>query len=133
MQDGFDEIFDAIRKQWIRLTPEEWVRQNMIAYLVKERLVPAVLISIEKEIRVGDLKRRFDIVVFNTEGLPWLLVECKATTVSLSEKTIGQTLGYLSEINCPYILITNGSYTYGWKVEAGGFHALTQLPLFGEN
>ncbi|MES2646647.1 MAG: type I restriction enzyme HsdR N-terminal domain-containing protein [Bacteroidota bacterium] len=132
MQEGFDEIFDGIRRQWIKLTPEEWVRQNMIAYLVKTIFVPPMLISIEKEIRVGELKRRFDIVVYDKNGSPWLLVECKAITVNLSGKTIGQTLGYLSEMKCPYIVITNGSYTYGWKIAKGGFQALTQLPIYEE-
>ena len=130
LQEGYDEIFDEIRKQWVRLTPEEWVRQNFIAYLVKTIGIPSSLISIEREIRVGELKRRFDVVVYNRESVPWLLVECKAIDVDLSEKTIGQMLGYLSQIACPFVFITNGTYTYGWEICEGGFRSLQSIPKF---
>ena len=130
LEDGFDEIFDEIRKQWVKLTPEEWVRQNFISYLVRSNSVPAALISVEKEIRVGELKRRFDIVVYDKNGAPWLLVECKAIDVSLTEKTISQMLGYLSELTCKYVFITNGSYTWGWEICGNGFKALDHVPTF---
>ncbi|CAN5807268.1 type I restriction enzyme HsdR N-terminal domain-containing protein [soil metagenome] len=130
LQDGYDEIFDIIRKLWVKLTPEEWVRQNFIAYLVKNCYVPSSLISIEKEILVGELKRRFDVVVYDRNGFPWMLVECKAIDVMLTEKTIAQMLGYLSNLSCPFVFITNGTYTYGWEITNRGFLALEAVPDF---
>ena len=130
LEEGYDEIFDNIRKLWVKLTPEEWVRQNFIAYLVKSANIPPSLIGIEKEIWVGELKRRFDIVVYNRRGLPWMLVECKATDVMLTEKTIAQMLGYLSNLRCPFIFITNGTYTYGWEIDNKGFLSLKAVPAF---
>jgi hypothetical protein len=126
-RDGADEIFDNNRKRWLLLTPEEWVRQNFVAYLVKEKKIPASLIGLEKELKVGELRKRFDIVVFKNDGQPWLLVECKAMDVQLSERTITQTLSYLSGMACNYAVITNGQFTYGWNV-TDGFSQLAVFP-----
>ena len=70
-------IFDAFRKRWILLTPEEWVRQNFLQYLVRVKNYPASLIAVEKELRLGEMKKRFDIVVYDAGSRPWMLVECK--------------------------------------------------------
>ena len=86
------------------------------------------MIAIEKEIRLNDLKQRFDILVYDNAHRPWMLVECKAIDVMLTEKTIAQMLGYLSNLGCPFVFITNGSYTYGWKIGNGVFLALDQVP-----
>lgn len=128
-RDGADEIFDSNRKRWLLLTPEEWVRQNFVAYLVKEMNIPASLIGLEKELKVGELKKRFDIVVYKNDGQPWMLVECKAMDVPLSEKTISQALAYLSGLACCFAVITNGSFTYGWEVTKG-FLPLEVFPAY---
>ena len=129
-QDDYDEIFDIVRKRWLMLTPEEWVRQNFIAYLIEAAGVPASLISIEKEIAVGELRKRFDLVVYTRSGLPWMLVECKSMEVNLTEKTINQMLAYFSEMPCQYAIITNGSYTYGWKISGEDCVELNQFPIY---
>ena len=123
-QDVYDEIFDGIRRAWVKLTPEEWVRQNFIAYL-QEQDIPASLIGVEKEIAAGELRKRFDIVVYTRSGKPWMLVECKAMNVPLSERTIQQTLVYRSVVPSSFMLITNGHYSFGWEL-AGGVPVLLE-------
>jgi len=125
-----DEIFDPVRKRWIILTPEEWVRQNFIAYLNEGCSIPLSLLGIEKRIKVGDLNRRFDIIVYSRGGKPWMVVECKALHVPLSHHTISQVLAYVSAINCPYFFITNGKQTFGWQVINGNVSLLESMPLF---
>lgn len=125
--DDANEIFDSNRKRWLLLTPEEWVRQNFVAFLIQNMKIPASLIGLEKQLKVGELKKRFDIVVYKNDGQPWMLVECKAMDVQLSQKTISQTLSYLSGLTCCYAVITNGSFTYGWDV-SNGFSPLEVFP-----
>lgn len=129
-REGSDYIFDKIRKSWIKLTPEEWVRQNVIAYLCADRGVPQSLIAIERKVQVGELARRFDIVVYSREAKPWLLVECKAGTVALGSDTVGQVLSYISKVQSPFFMITNGIQTYGWQKENNAVIPLAELPLF---
>src|SRR4029079_850377 len=78
-------IFDEFRKQWLRLTPEEWVRQNFLQYLLQVKKYPASLTAVEKEIRLGELKKRFDILVYDNQHQPWLMVECKGMDVQLNQ------------------------------------------------
>ena len=129
-QEGFEEIFDETRKLWVKLSPEEWVRQNFIAYLVQKASIPPSLISVEKEINVGELRKRFDLIVYTRNGSPWMLVECKAIDITLTEKTISQMLAYFSTIACPFAFITNGTYTYGWKISNDGFAPLVDFPVY---
>ena len=74
-EDGKEWIFDEFRKQWVRLTPEEWVRQNILQYLVQVKKYPASLIAIEKEITLGELRKRFDILIYR-DAKPWMIIEC---------------------------------------------------------
>ncbi len=80
-QSGSVMIFDIIRKKYVVLTPEEWVRQHVVHYLAEVKKVPVALIAVEREIALYGLRRRFDVVVFSRQGEPWLLVECKAPSV----------------------------------------------------
>src|SRR4030095_3791438 len=84
------EIFDSLRKKFVALTQEEWVRQNFIMYLKEELRYPAGLISIEKGFLLNQRKKRADIVVHDSNGLPWMIVECKAPSITLSEETFYQ-------------------------------------------
>ena len=129
-QDDFDEIFDPVRKRWLVLTPEEWVRQNFIAYLQVHCSIPLSLVGVEKKLKVGELSRRFDIVVFSNNGTPWLLVECKSMNIPLGHKTISQVLSYVSSLNCLYFIITNGSQTFGWQVSGGKVSELEIFPSY---
>ncbi len=129
-QEGEKElIFDECRKQWVVLTPEEWVRQNFLQYLIQEKKYPASLIAVEREIILGDIKRRFDIVVFNN-AKPWMMVECKEMNVPLSEAVIKQVLNYNISLQVQYIVITNGSSTYALRVDGSNHQWIEELPIF---
>ena len=77
-EGGKDQVFDIVRRQWVRLTPEEWVRQHFIHYLIAVKQYPASLMAVEKELRIGELSRRFDLLVYDPGHRPWMLVECKS-------------------------------------------------------
>lgn len=122
-------IFDEFRKQWVRLTPEEWVRQNMLQYLVQTLHYPATLIAVEKEINLGELKKRFDILVYR-ESTPWMIIECKEMGVPLSEAVLKQILNYNISLRASYIIITNGSDTAGFDLRNGTAESITGFPSF---
>lgn len=128
-ENGKEIIFDECRKQWVLLTPEEWVRQNFLQYLIQEKLYPASLIAVEREIVVGDLKKRFDIVVFKN-AKPWMIVECKELHGKLNEAVIKQILNYNITLQAEYLVITNGTSTFALHVQQGKFEWLQKLPDF---
>jgi hypothetical protein len=128
---GIKEIFDSIRKKWLVLTPEEWVRQNIICFLLLQKNVPYSLISIEKEIKLGELRKRYDLVVYDRQTLPWMIIECKEMNVSLSEKTMEQILRYHISIPSKYLIITNGSHCFGFEKTNGQFSEINEFPVFG--
>ena len=115
-EDNKTLIFDEFRKKWIVLTPEENVRQHLCRYLNKELDYPKGLISIEKQITVNSLTKRFDIVVYNNDGKPSLLVECKAPNIKLDTETLNQVLRYNIALKCNIILFTNGIDIHCCKV-----------------
>ncbi|MDX2049547.1 MAG: type I restriction enzyme HsdR N-terminal domain-containing protein [Chitinophagaceae bacterium] len=121
-------IFDEIRKQWVRLSPEEWVRQNFIQYLIRQKSYPAALIAIEKELQLGELKKRFDILVYNSHHQPVMIIECKRMEEALDEKTLDQALRYNMAIPVRYIIITNGSYCFGFERQDKSPLQLTEIP-----
>ncbi|MCW3078543.1 MAG: restriction endonuclease subunit [Bacteroidetes bacterium] len=106
--NGNTLIFDSIRKKWLVLTPEEWVRQHLINYLVHVKNYPASLIAIEKEIALNDIKKRFDVVVYNSSLLPHILIECKAPYIELDLSVIEQALRYNLNLKSEFVMITNG-------------------------
>ena len=121
-------IFDEFRKRWVRLTPEEWVRQNFLQYLVQVKKYPKSLIAVEKEIELGELNKRFDILVYDNNHQPWMMIECKAMEVVLSEDVLQQVLRYSIAVPAPYLVVTNGSFCAGWKRENGQLAEQTELP-----
>jgi hypothetical protein len=127
---GKELIFDANRKQWIVLTPEEWVRQNFLQWMMQEMKYPAALINVEKEILLGDQKKRFDIAVYSSAGTPWMIVECKAMDVPINEKVMHQILNYNQVLQVPYVTITNGSFTRCFQL-LPTYLELSSLPAFG--
>jgi hypothetical protein len=127
--NGKDQIFDPFRKTWVVLTPEEWVRQNLLQYLVQTLHYPSSLIAVEKEIKLGELSKRFDIVVYKNE-LPWMIIECKEAKVSLNEKTMGQILQYQQVLTAQYLFMSNGHETMGAKIESGKLQALQNFPEY---
>ncbi len=124
-----DFIYDNIRNKWIMLTPEEWVRQHIIKYLQTEYLYPSSLFAIEKEIQVGELKKRFDIVIYK-DAMPWMIIECKQTDVVISSSTLQQTLAYNSKIQAPYLCLSNGTNTFLWKFENNTITTLNTFPKY---
>ncbi|MEO8569691.1 MAG: type I restriction enzyme HsdR N-terminal domain-containing protein [Ginsengibacter sp.] len=129
-QGGVNEVFDVVRKKWLLLTPEEWVRQNMMQYLLIQKEYPISLISVEKEIKLGELKKRCDLVVYNRDSLPWMIIECKEMNVSLSQKTIEQVLRYHITLPATYLIVTNGSFTYGFQKKDNQFFEINEFPDF---
>lgn len=125
---GKELIFDAARKRWVVLTPEEWVRQNFLQYLLQVKKYPASLIAVEKEIRLGELKKRFDIVVYDKHSKPWMIIECKEMDVPLDKKVLDQVLRYNITLNVPYLVITNGSFCMALAVANGEVSEMTGLP-----
>lgn len=121
-------IFDAIRKTWVILTEEEWVRQNFINYLITQLNYPATVIALEKEIKLNGLKKRFDILIYNQQHSPWMLIECKAPHINLTEDTLQQVLRYNISVPVKFIITTNGKATIGWKKQGNELKLITQLP-----
>lgn len=101
-------IFDVVRKKYVVLTPEEWVRQHVIHFLLTKINVPIGLIGVEKGLKILDRKRRVDIVVFGSDGLPVLLVECKAPTVPVNHSVFFQAAVYTYGFGSRYIMVSNG-------------------------
>jgi predicted type IV restriction endonuclease len=128
--DGKECIFDEFRKQWVRLTPEEWVRQNLLQYFIQELAIPASLIAVEKEIRLGELKKRFDILVYK-DAKPWMMVECKEMDTPINESVLKQALNYNIKLAVQYIVVSNGKSTYAFELKDNGISKLNALPIFG--
>jgi hypothetical protein len=121
-------IFDELRKSWLKLTPEEWVRQNFVQYLLKGMLYPSSLIALEKKLQLGELTKRFDILVYDRNYDPWMMVECKSMNVKLDGKVLDQVLRYNISIPVPYLIITNGRACYGFDRSSGSLEELKELP-----
>ncbi|MBB1284649.1 type I restriction enzyme HsdR N-terminal domain-containing protein [Flavisolibacter sp. BT320] len=130
---GRNFVYDGIRRQWILLTEEEWVRQNFVAYLLQVLKYPKEAVVLEKAILVNGLKKRFDILVFDHEQKPWMLIECKAPLVGLSEAVLQQVLRYHLAVPVPWLLITNGVVTTGWRKEGSELVMVAELPKWESN
>ena len=100
-------IFDVIRKRFVILQPEEWVRQHCVHYLIENKGYPKSLINIEKELIVNTLRKRYDIVVFNPDGSIHLIVECKSPSITINQNTFDQIAQYNLVLNASYLMITN--------------------------
>ena len=105
-------IFDVVRKKYLLLTPEEWVRQNFIQYLNKVKKYPLGLMGVEQMVKYNSLKTRADIVMYNTEGKANIIVECKAPDVKITQDTFNQIAKYNSQLKVKYLLVTNGMNHY---------------------
>ena len=112
------------------LTPEEWVRQNILLFLLIKKKFPASLMAIEKEVRLGELKKRCDIVIYNRNSEPWMIIECKEMNVSLSDKTVDQILRYHIALPAKYLIISNGNYCFGFQKTGEHFVEINDFPDF---
>lgn len=111
-ENGKIFIFDCIRKKYLKLTPEEWVRQNFVMYLIKEKGYPPSLIAIEIGIDLLNKKKRCDIVLFNKNGEPNIIVECKSPKVKISQSTFDQIARYNMSLKTDILIVTNGLEHY---------------------
>ena len=125
-------IFDPFRKKEFLLTPEEWVRQNFLQYMVHEKDFPASLISVEMGFRLNKLIKRGDIVAFGRDGNPVLLVECKASSVNISQSTFDQIARYNMSLKVDYLIVTNGLQHFCCKMdfENKTYDFLESIPFF---
>ena len=128
-------IFDPIRKKFVILTPEEWVRQHYLAYLIESKNYPTTLINVEKKIEVHGRPKRYDIVVFYPDGRVRILIECKAPHISIDQETFDQIARYHLSLSADYLLIGNGLQHYCCKVnqEAGQYEFLPEIPAYSRS
>jgi hypothetical protein len=124
------EIFDSLRKKFVLLTPEEWVRQHFIKYLQDELHYPAGLISIERGLIVNQRAKRSDIVIYDQMGKPWMIVECKAPHITLNEAAFYQAANYHLKLNVQFLVVTNGIQHYCCKFVDGTFNFVKGFPAY---
>lgn len=113
-------IWDGLRRKWLVCTPEEIVRQHLLQYLVLEKKIAPNMIAVEKEIKVYQRKKRFDVVVFDKNGNPLILCECKAPNIPISQETAYQIGNYNTVLQAPYLLLTNGIDLFFYLIDADG-------------
>jgi hypothetical protein len=128
------EIFDVIRKKYVALTPEEWVRQHFINYLVTYKGFPMGLVAVEHPILINRMQQRVDIVAFNRSGEPILVVECKAPQVKLTSDTYAQAARYNLILRTTILVVTNGLSIFCSKIdlENGKYYSLQEIPSYNE-
>ena len=117
-------IFDEIRKKFVILTPEEWVRQHVVQYLLLDKKYPKSLVNVEKVLKINGLTKRYDVVVFNSDGSIFLLVECKAPEVKISQNTFDQIARYNLTMKAQYLMVTNGQNHYFCQMDFEKEHYL---------
>ena len=130
--EGQRVILDTIRKRFVPLTPEEWVRQHFVQFLINDRGTPSPLISIEVSIPIRDRYCRADIVVYNRQIQPVLVVECKRSSVKLGQEVFNQIGQYNVELKVPYLIVTNGMQHYCCTVDSSnqGYRFLDEIPSY---
>ncbi len=133
-RDGKRMILDTLRRKYVRLTPEEWVRQNFVQYLIQEGLYPPGLIGIEVPASFNRLKKRVDVLVHDRMGKPVMIVECKSYNLPLDESVFEQIATYNMKYNVPFLVVTNGMHHYACRLEAGSGRPgyLNVIPLYKE-
>ena len=127
-------IFDNIRKKFVILQPEEWVRQHCVQYLIINKGYPQSLINVEKELIVNSLRKRYDIVVYNSNGSIHLIVECKAPKIVINQDAFDQIARYNLELNATYLMVTNGLNHYYCQMdfENERYNFLKEIPEFSK-
>jgi len=131
-EDGKVFIFDGIRKKFVVRTPEEWVRQHFIQYLIKEKNYSPTLMVVEKKVMVNGQPQRFDLLIYNRKGAPHVVAEFKAPNVRISQQTFDQAVRYNMKLRVKYIIISNGMEHFICKVdyEKNTYAFLKEIPVF---
>lgn len=130
--DNKISVYDEIRRKFIQMTPEEWVRQHVVKYLITQKKYPLLHINVEKIIKINGLTRRYDVVVFQPDGKILLLVECKAPEVVISQNTFDQIARYNMSLNAKFMMVTNGLNHYFCQMdyEQEKYNFLQDLPEY---
>jgi hypothetical protein len=123
-------IFDPVRKKFVALTPEEWVRQHVIRFLVEQKMVPLRLIRAETWINLFKTRKRIDILVSDRNGNPLIIVECKAPSVVLGPDVLDQAVRYHMAMKAGYLMLTNGLQHVYCRIYSGGLSLIEELPEF---
>lgn len=125
-------ILDTLRKRWVALTPEEWVRQNFVRYLIEDREFPAALMNNEISLTQNGIKRRCDTLVADRQGLPLVIVEYKAPTIEISQKAFDQIVRYNMVLKAQYLIVTNGMSHYCCKIdyENNSYAFMQEIPPY---
>lgn len=128
--DGIMQIFDSVRNKFVVNTPEEWVRQNTLKYFMEELNFPKSLMAVEKQFQLHRRKKRTDIVVYNNNGEPIILVECKRPSVKITQAAFDQAFRYNIILKVPYLVITNGEELYCCLVKGEKIEFLEDIPSY---
>ena len=132
-QNGVFYVFDPVRRKYIQLSPEEWVRQHLINYLAQHLGYPIGLMQVEKGLKYNNLIRRSDLLIYNASNQsPLLLAECKAPEVALTEAVVQQIASYNYTVKAPILLITNGLQLICCSLQQGKLSMLKQVPAYSE-
>jgi type I site-specific restriction-modification system R (restriction) subunit len=133
-EQGLQQIFDPVRKKMVKLNPEEWVRQNLIQFLNKEKNFPISLMAVEKGLKVNSLTKRFDILCYGNNAKPLLLVECKAPSVKISQAAFDQISIYNLQFKVPFLLVSNGidHYCCQLNYEKSNYTFLDEIPDYSK-
>ena len=126
------QIFDAVRKKYVALTPEEWVRQHIIAFLIAEKQFPASLIAVEVSLNRGSKKQRGDVVVYTNDGKPRMKIECKAPEVKITQDVFFQIARYNAPLKMNYLVVTNGITHFCCKMDykSGEHIFIKEIPIY---
>jgi hypothetical protein len=127
-------IWDDIRKKYVVVTPEEWVRQNLVRYFIEVKEVPASLMRVEVGLKLNKMQRRADVVVYNNNGLPLLIAECKAPSVKITQQAFDQIARYNIPLKVKYLVVTNGLVHYFCRIDeaTGSYEFLNWVPGYNE-
>ena len=133
-ENGKIWIFDSIRKKFVVLTPEEWVRQNFIQYLIQEKCYPQNLMAVEKQIKVNRQQRRFDLLVYQRNGNPYLIAEFKAPSVKITQNAFDQVVRYNMALRVDRVVVSNGIQHFACEIdyEKNSYSFLKEIPTFGQ-
>ncbi|WP_439184074.1 type I restriction enzyme HsdR N-terminal domain-containing protein [Carboxylicivirga taeanensis] len=128
------QVFDEVRKKYVVLTPEEWVRQHFIHYLVKHLNYSPGLVAVEIPVKVNGLSQRADIVLYNKKGKPVVIVECKAPDVPVTRRVFNQAARYNTQLKVDYLIVTNGLQHYCARLldEQGNYELQNAIPTAGD-
>lgn len=131
-EKGKDFIFDIIRKKYVVLTPEEWVRQNFIQFLTDEKRYPKSLMAVEKKLVINQQPQRFDLLVYNRKGQPHLIAEFKSPSVKITQETFDQAVRYNMALKVKYILVSNGLQHFACEIDYknNSYFFLKEIPEF---